>query len=243
MPFLAPAIPALAGAGASAGLGKLLAGGPSSLEKQALAQQLAAGEKGLATGTSLLNRGLPALDQPINYWTTLLSGNRAGLTSMLAPELLQYAQGQRQAGLTSANLMSRGGPSATFFAELPFQQQRDVSTMFQQARTGAAAPLASAGSNLLSMGIDAIYGTTPSGQALLGYERDRRTRDQATGSAIGNTVFDIIEQLNLGGKGGGGGSTSTPKAGSTGSRASVKPSSLWPVNPRSGHQPVTSFGG
>src|SRR5262250_996203 len=146
MPFLAPLLPILAPIGAQLGasaLGSKLAGGAQTtpLQDEVFRQQLAAGQLGMQTaqgllpqGQNLLTMGAQQMQSPMNYWSSLLSGNRGLATSALAPEISRIGQGYQQAANTSAALMPRGGPSAAFNAELPFAQQRDISTLMQQAR-------------------------------------------------------------------------------------------------------------
>ena len=78
MPFIPAALlPAIISAGASVGstvLGsKLAKSKPSVLEQQALGQAQQAGERGADISRNLFDMGQPAIQQPLNYWSSILS--------------------------------------------------------------------------------------------------------------------------------------------------------------------------
>jgi hypothetical protein len=197
MPFIPAALlPAIIGAGASVGstvIGSKLAKSKASpLEQQSLDRANRAGERGDVMSQNLFDLGQPSTQQPMNYWSSILSGNRGQMTSAMAPEASRIGEGYRAAGQASAALNPRGGPSTNFLAEQPYQQQRDISTLFQQARPQAAQQLAGSGSNLLANAINALYGSTAAGRDVLNFEQQRRDRDREAGGAIGKTIYDIF---------------------------------------------------
>lgn len=222
MPFLIPAGIAI---GSSILGSKLAKSKPTPLESQALGQTSQAGQLGIQTGQSLLpesaalrQRGAGLLDTAAqtayptaNYWSTLLSGNRAGMTSLLAPELNRQAQGYQQAAQTSAALTPRGGPRADILADQPYQQQRDASTLFQTLRPQAASGLLDtsktiagyggqyqqAGSNLLNEAMNSIFGGQGGRNAILNEELNRRYMDRQAGASIGSTIFDILKKIDF----------------------------------------------
>lgn len=197
MPFIPAALlPAIIGGGAAVGstvLGaKLAKSKPSPLEQQTLEQTQQAQQRGSELSRNLFDLGQPSTQAPMNYWASLLRGNRSGMTSALAPEVQRIGEGYKTAAQTSAALQPRGGPTPTFLAEAPYQQQRDVSTLFQQARPQAAEQLASSGSNLIANAINALYGTTAAGRDILGFEQRRREQERAAGKDIGSGIYELF---------------------------------------------------
>lgn len=194
---LATLLPHLIGAGATLGAGaigsKLLAKSkPSLLEQQQLGRANIAGERGMAISQNLFDLGLPAVTQPLSYWSSILSGDRSRMTSALGPELSRIGEGYRTAAQTSAALNPRGGPTPDFLSEVPYRQQRDVSTLFQQSRPQAAQELAGSGSNLLANAINSLYGSTIAGRDVLNFEQQRRERERRGGESLGQMIFDIF---------------------------------------------------
>jgi hypothetical protein len=180
--------------GASA-LGSLLGKyNPTPQQQQATQNNLTAQNLGIQTGQSLLGMGTSAVQQPINYWTSILSGNRGLATSALAPEISQIGQGYQQAGRTSAALMPRGGPSAQVLGDMPYQQQRDVSTLFQQARPAAASALGNMGSSLLGQGANALYASTAAGRDVLQQQQFGQQLEAQRGQQIGAGLFSAFQQ-------------------------------------------------
>jgi len=207
VPFL---IPIAASVGGSL-LGNKLAKagtGPTKTEQGVLSQDAQAQKTGLNAGTAMLPQannligmGSGAYQPVLNYWSSILSGNRGAATSAMAPELSRISQGYKTAGETSTALSPRGGPSAEFNAELPFQQQRDVTSLLQGARPAAAKGLLDtgnatfgAGSDLLSHAISAIYGSTAAGRDILANQQNIRAQQKENSKSIGQGLFDLIQR-------------------------------------------------
>ena len=194
--LLAAILPSLIGAGTTLGAGalgsKLAKSKPSLLEQQQLDRANLTGERGAAISQNLFDLGMPATRQPIDYWSSILSGDRSRMTSALGPELGRIGEGYQTAAQTSAALNPRGGPTPDFLSQQPYQQQRDVSTLFQQFRPQAAEQLSGAGSNLLANAINAIYGSTAAGRDVLNFEQSRRERERSGGEKMGQMIFDIF---------------------------------------------------
>jgi hypothetical protein len=162
------------------------------MEQQQLDRANQSGERGAAMSQNLFDLGQPATQQPLNYWSSILTGDRSKMTSAMGPEISRIGEGYREAAKTSAALNPRGGPTPDFSTQAPYNQQRDVSTMFQQARPQAAGQLAGTGSNLLSNAINALYSSTSAGRDVLNYEQARRQLDREAGAGIGKTIYDIF---------------------------------------------------
>ena len=175
---------------------KLAQSKPSSLEQQQLDQIAKTSQRGQQTSTNLFDLGLPAAQQPIDYWSAILSGDRSKMTSAMGPELSRIGEGYQAAAKTSAALNPRGGPPPDFLSQQPYNQQRDVSTMFQQARPEAAKQLSGAGSNLIANATTALNSSTAAGRSILDYEQQRRERDREAGAGIGKSIYDIFYPAN-----------------------------------------------
>ena len=200
LPLLAALLPSIIKGGAMVGssiLGsKLSKSKPSLLEQGALDRTDAAGKRGAEMSTNLFDVGMPAVRQPVDYWSSILSGDRSRATSAMGPEISRIGEGYQAAGQTSAALNPRGGPTPDFLSQQPYNQQRDISTMFQQARPDAAKNLAGTGSNLLANSINALYSSTAAGRDILNFEDARRKRDREAGSGIGKTTYDLFYPAN-----------------------------------------------
>lgn len=201
MPFLAPFAAPLVSAGASIGssiLGsKLTKAKPSAMEQQVLNQNMEAQKLGMDTGKNLIGMGTNTIQPVLNYWSSILSGNRGQMTSAMAPEISRIGQGYQTAANTSAALQPRGGPGASFMSELPFQQQRDVSTLLQQARPQAAGALGGLGGGILGQGANALYASTAAGQNILQQQEAMRKLEAERGKSVGGGLFDIFTKYGM----------------------------------------------
>src|SRR3990167_458596 len=220
-PLLLPLIMGGLGVGGSILGSKLAKSNRSPLEQQVLESNLAGQKQGQQIATesipqarNLLSMSQSGMQQPMSYWASILSGNRAGIQSAMAPDIRRINEGYNAAAQTSSVLTPRGGPRADVLADQPFQRQRDISTLMQTARPQAASSLFQAGaqsgaqgSNLFSNAIQAIYGSTAAGRDILASEAQRREAETSSGKSIGGFLFELMKQLDLSGlgKSGGGG--------------------------------------
>lgn len=197
MPFLGPvAGPLVAKAGMTVGgslLGSLLGKAKPTKDETGVLQNAQATQKfGLQTGQNLIGQGTQGAQAPMNYWSSILSGNRSGITSALGPELMRLGEGYSAASRNSAALNPRGGPSSTFMGELPWQQQRDTTTLLQGARPQAAASLFDSANRLMSQGANAISMSTAAGRNILDQQENLRRTSESRGQQIGAGLFDLI---------------------------------------------------
>ena len=168
------------------------------------AQQLGldAFKTGSPIGQNLIGLGTSQMQQPVNYWSSILNGNRATMTSAMAPEISRIGQGYQTALNTSTALNPRGGTSAEFNAEMPYQQQNQVSTLLQGARPEAAKNLfaagqatTQAGTSVMDSATRSLLGSTEAGRAILADEAAKRAAASAQHAAIGRGIFDLIQKF------------------------------------------------
>ena len=198
MGFLAPLGISMAGSVGSSLLGGALGkASPTPMEQNVLAKDQATQNLQYGTGQNLIGMGTGAVQQPLNYWANILSGNKGLATSALAPDISRIGQGYQQAASTSAALMPRGGPRADVLANMPFQQQRDVSTLFQQARPQAASQLGQLGSGLIGQGTNALYASTAAGRDILQQQEALRQTEAERGKGVGAGLFSQFQQFGL----------------------------------------------
>lgn len=114
------------------------------LSKNSVAQ----GNNLFSLGTNTLNKGAVGagnVNTGTGFLNTIMNGNRANTTSLLAPQINQIRQNST-AAMTAANtLMPRGGGrSGTLFAQ-SFAPQAQIGNLFSSARMSAPGTLASIG--------------------------------------------------------------------------------------------------
>lgn len=240
MPFITPALPALGKLGATMGLGflgkKLSSPSPEQsqqanqlnlLSNEALTRarssdQLA--DESRRTGMSFLSRFTNQLQQPVNYFQQLLSGNPTSTLSALGPQLGQMRGAQQSLLSQATNLSPRGGGRSSMLFDLPMSNAAQTSSMFGQSRMGAASTLpqlaamsGDMGSNFLRLGESQssrganLLGTAMEGTGL-GMRQANANQQQSyqQGQAFANMFAPFLDKIDwtklfkLGGGGGGG---------------------------------------
>ena len=92
-------------------------------------------------GQSLLGQGASTVAPATNFFTSLLSGDKAATTSALQPSSDQI-RGNTQANLQAAStLMPRGGGRSGTLFNLLSSVPSQISSLFNQSRAGAASAL------------------------------------------------------------------------------------------------------
>jgi hypothetical protein len=208
MPFLVPAIPAIASLIGGSVASKFV-GGPSGQQKDAntSVQQLASslGSRGL----SFLDQAKSATSGPQNYFQSILSGNRGQATQSLAPDIEQIGTGFNQAERTTTELAPRSGGRATLFNELPFQKSGTINNLFSTARTSAADALSKLGLGFGGLGTSAVAGGLNGFNGLQTALAGQRENQYNTGKDLGAGFYNIAKSVDwtkiFKGSGGGGG--------------------------------------
>ena len=212
MSFLAPMGAALgAGVGLSA-LGNLLGRPKTTGTEQAVLNadqgtintQQANAANLIPQGNNLIGMGSQAFQPALNYYSSILSGNKGAIGSALAPEIGQINQGFNTAAQTSSVLTPRGGPRADILSQQPFARQGAISTLFQQARPAAAQALGGlgtattgAGSNILGQATNALYGSTVAGNSILQQQESLRQQAIKQGQDIGSGLFGTFKTYGM----------------------------------------------
>lgn len=105
-------------------------------------------------GLSALQRGGKLLEQPINYFSKLLSGDRQSMLSAVAPEVNSIVGQYDTAKRAAAQFSPRGGGRIQQLENLPYQQQGQITGLLEQVRPEAAQALTKISGMLQQLGID-----------------------------------------------------------------------------------------
>ena len=199
-----PAIPALITAGGYIG-GQLLAN-KSAKDAQRAAMQRTPEELALirsqtATSDALRKQGgelfktaMPGVQSSLNYYQTLLNGNRAARTNAVAPEMGDTAQ--EFAGSEDAikrNL--RGGERDEALAKNATERASAISRLTTGVRPGAAAGIAGLAPGVLGQGSSDQASSADIVGNLLGNETSNRQGANAYGFAAGQSTAAGIGAL------------------------------------------------
>lgn len=157
--------------------------------------------QGMQTGYNLANQMAGMAGQSyspvIDYYSRLLSNNRSMAMSALAPEISRMADQNAAAMRAASTLMPRGGPSASFMGQLPFQNTAAVQSLFQGLRPMAAQGLGQVASNLMSNSLNALNTGTAAGRSIMDYQLQKSVYDRALGASMGGAAADAFKNLDF----------------------------------------------
>lgn len=230
---IAALLPAIIGAGGAISSSLINHGGssgsssgtllPAGLDQKGLldlvSQQKDLGGFLQGEGRTTLGQGRQTLTQPLDFFSSLLSGDRTALNEKLAPEIAainaQFAQPLKEATLTG-----RGGALAS---DLNASKQAAISNLMFQERPQAADKLASIAQGLMSLGTQQVGGGASilgqAGGQVLDYNSiirgiQAQTRNDSANmfGQLGMALGPILQTI-LGGRGGSGSSGGLGTAG------------------------------
>ena len=153
-----PAIPAIIGVGGALGssyLGSQAAKAAmqrSPEEIDALTANTALARQAATQGSQLFGRAMPAVGNALNYYQTLLSGNRAARTAAMAPEAESVASAYEGANQAINRGYVRGGVRDTALAENARAKAGQIARLTTGVRPMAAQGMADIGSRLMGAG-------------------------------------------------------------------------------------------
>ncbi len=189
------------------GLKKLAGGGggpkPPKPRDVLIEQQVGASKFALGEAQQVLPQAREALQGPLDFWETILGGNRQEMLSLLAPEVETIVSQYDTARRNIANLAPRGGGRTTQMAESRFEEAGLIQRLLQESRRRAAGEIAGIGGQLTTLGVSELgISTGAAGNLisdLLRRETARRGQNIGTAADIGIGIGKILVSI-FGGK-------------------------------------------
>lgn len=227
---IAAFLPAIIGAAGSIGgalLSKRGSGGsellPAGLDVKAL-QDAIGSQKEL--GGFLTRQGQENLDDPLNFYQSIIGGDRTNMMQTLAPEI-SAINAQYQAPLTEAKLQGR---ESSLVPDIEAQRQGRISDLMFGLRPQAADKLSSIAMSLLNQGgntMSDVSGKLVDYNVIMrGIQQQGQARSSSMWSSLGGSLGNILSGILTPG-GGGGTAGSVPKAGNIGNIfGTMNPSTL-----------------
>jgi hypothetical protein len=188
------------------GAGSIVGGIVSKKAQDAAAQRspeeqaALAGEQSAATtlgtsGQSLIGQGRDTLAGPINYYRTLLNGNRAAMANATAAPRTQIQEGIRGAQANIQRLGLRGAARDVASADLNRQGASQISGLTTGVQPAAASALTSIGGGQLQTGGSMVSGSGNLFGNMLGQGYANRVYSRQQGAETGNKIGGFIADI------------------------------------------------
>lgn len=192
------AVPIITGAisGISAIKNARAAGKQNKLMGQAQQEQATSLRQGRTAGQGLLQMGLPATQNALQYYATLLRGSRSAMQLATAGPAAQITDVYRGAQRGLEHQGVRGGERQTALAELNRDRAAAVAGLTTGQQGAAASALGNLGGELTRQGLYGIEGAatgfgnlaTQAGQQGQYYEKNQREDLAGVGKSIGEII-------------------------------------------------------
>lgn len=200
-----PAVPAIIMGGSAIGsalLGKKASDNASQAaqyrspeETALLRSQTGLADQQRGQGAALFGQAMPAIQNTMRYYSTLLGGSRAARVAATSPEAesVSQAYGGADAALRRSNL--RGGERDAQLAENQRAKAGQIARLVTGVRPQAAAGLGSQAMGLVGAGNAATTGAGALYSNLLGNATGNRLQANAVGQQAGQNTTDQIGRL------------------------------------------------
>ena len=184
------------------------AGRQTKIMEGAQQQQMGALAQNRQQGTDLFQAGMPATQNALNYYATLLRGSRAAMQQATAGPAAQLTDTYRGAERGLERMGIRGGEAATARAELSRDRANAIAQLTTGQQGAAAAALGGLGSRLTGQGVDAVSGAATgygnlagqAGDVAAGYRQDARDDWAGVGKAFGEGMRQYGDWRKGGGR-------------------------------------------
>lgn len=197
-----PFIPAIIGAVGAIGGGLLARSAQKKSARQLdplIAQQKEAAGFALGEAKQTLTGARETLAGPLDFWKTILGGDRQEMLSALAPEVNTIVSQYDTARRSLTNLAPRGGGRSAIQAESRFEEANVIQRLLQESRRRAATEVSAIGGQLTALGAAELGAATGTTTNLINSLLARRQQDIGTmtqiGEGIGTLVGEVLGQI------------------------------------------------
>lgn len=150
------------------------------------------------SGRNELSQGGGYAGQAGNYFNTLLNGNRANTTALLAPDINRIRQANQGTLQGVSTLMPRGGGRSGTLFSLPFQSNQQIQSLFGGARSAAAPALGQLGlgigglgANLFGIGNQALGSANNANSAMVEAALKQKQMSNQMASGLASGLFGL----------------------------------------------------
>lgn len=208
-PAVAMAIPAVAGAGASASGGKKNRGSAN----KAAERQFQLQQDVLNFGKSLVNTGLGAWTPAASYWQSLLSGDPTKIAEATGPTADIIRQQSQATGRELAARMPMGGEAIAAQGANALQTSNNLARLYAGVQPTAATALGQISGIPFGAGTSTMGQGAPNVGSGLKFQTHANDQLSQAKGGLGTGLGQMIAGRKQGKNTGGGGSTSTSSGG------------------------------
>jgi hypothetical protein len=165
--------------------------GPSSTTKTSENDLSGLYNTAIGHGLNLMNSGTGNLQQGTNFFSNILNGNQAEGAAALAPDINRIQQANQGTLQGVSTLMPRGGGRSGTLFDLPFQQNRQIQSLYNPLRSSAATNLAQIGQGQIGAGTN-LFGVGGNAAGQLGDLGQRQQQiTNSMWSGLGQGLFGL----------------------------------------------------
>lgn len=167
-------------------------GGQTKQQKQLTGVETDIAKYGLSQAKSTIPAATSGLESSLNFFQTLLSGDRNAIAALESPDIMNTEQQYTAARTTADEFSPRGGGATAASEESRFSEASDIAKLFTSARATGAAGVSQISEMLANLGLGELgASTTAANQGFQNIETSKENQQQqqgALGAGIGSLV-------------------------------------------------------
>jgi hypothetical protein len=169
--------------------------GQSGAQKKLTGVETQAATYGLTQAQQTIPQATSALQAPLNFFQSLLSGNRNEIMSALSPSISTLSSEYDTGRKTAQEFAPRGGGRAAALEEEPFQEASQIESLVQGAQTEGAQGVASIASELADIGLGEMGVSSTTASNAFNQIQTAKEDVQSEGASAGSAVGSLIALL------------------------------------------------
>lgn len=172
---------------------------PSKAQKDVSAAQSETIKFGLEQAKGTLPEARTALEDPLKFFKSLLTGDRNALSGVLGPDISTLTQNYETASRSTNEFAPRGGGATAANEESRFKEAGDIQNLFSSARLQGAQGEAGVAQMLAQLGLGEIGVSSSTAGNLAGSLQAQQDSSNAAKAQAGKSIGEIIALLAAGG--------------------------------------------
>jgi hypothetical protein len=170
-------------------------GGQTKQEKALTQTETNIANYGFQQAQSTIPAATSGLESSLNFFQTLLSGDRNAIAALEAPDIMNTQQQYEAARKTSDEFSPRGGGATAANEESRFSEASDIAKLFTQARSTGAAGVASLSQLLAGLGTSELGQSSTTAANTVGQLQTSQQMQQQQQAGLGAGIGSLVALL------------------------------------------------
>lgn len=170
-------------------------GGQTKQQRELTGVETDIAKYGLSQAKSTIPAATSGLESSLNFFQTLLSGDRNAIAALESPDIINTQQQYESARKTADEFSPRGGGATAASEESRFSEASDIAKLFTSARSKGAEGVATISSMLANLGLGELGASSSAANAGFQNIETSKENQQQQQAGLGAGIGSLIALL------------------------------------------------